>query len=608
MCGFAVFFSRKRNFNQHFLKQVSQDLIHRGPDSEGITSGPGWSMVFRRLAIMDPTTNANQPMSDSTKNYRIVFNGEIYNYIALRKELITAGYVFQTNSDTEVILNGYIHWGSEVFKKLEGMFSIAIINLVDRIAVVARDPLGIKPLYMSNYNGIIAFASETKPLRRLVKTKVDINSLSELMIFRFASGELSNYEKIEKIIGGTLITISLDNLEVNKTKYFNILDTFGDSNNVSVKKYIEDSVSTHMQSDVGYALQLSGGVDSSLIAAIVREKTVAPLSSFGLKLSDDEKYDESSFQESVARKFKIDHNILEVGEREFSESLPRAIHFMEGPVPHFGCVYLMLLSGLIKKTNKVVLTGEGADEMFGGYMRYQLWKNLQRKGVYAKLIPNHLWPYLTRYKEIQRYSGRDPAIYGSVYHDFLTLFDLFPSLVPKAGYRDKTLENIKDFRTRMFIVDQTSYLESLLMRQDRMSMSHSVESRVPFVHLPLIKAVNSLSNNYRCPGGETKPILKNIARKYLSKELVDRRKIGLTLPLDDWLRDKKSNFSDYISDLVSVNSEISQYTDIKKLKKSVNDFSQNKNNSRLPIAHLINIELWLKSVKNDPVSEPIFTK
>jgi asparagine synthase (glutamine-hydrolysing) len=160
----------------------------------------------------------------------------------------------------------------------------------------------------------------------------------------------------------------------------------------------------------------------------------------------------------------------------------------------------------------------------------------------------------------------------------------------------------------MFIVDQTSYLESLLMRQDRMSMSHSVESRVPFVHLPLIKAVNSLSNNYRCPGGETKPILKNIARKYLSKELVDRRKIGLTLPLDDWLRDKKSNFSDYISDLVSVNSEISQYTDIKKLKKSVNDFSQNKNNSRLPIAHLINIELWLKSVKNDPVSEPIFTK
>ncbi|MDH3582540.1 MAG: asparagine synthase C-terminal domain-containing protein, partial [Hyphomicrobiales bacterium] len=357
---------------------------------------------------------------------------------------------------------------------------------------------------------------------------------------------------------------------------------------------IQASVRAHLQSDVGYSVQLSGGVDSSLVAALAKEAADTPVSSFGIKL-DDPAHDESPFRAAVVETCGLDHHEVHLTARDFADALPRAVAHMEGPVPHYGCVMLMLLCDRIRQTSKVVLTGEGADEFFGGYMRYGQWRYLRRLGLMAQLVPRKLWPYLQRYRAVQRYARRDPAIYAAVYHDFLALNQIFPDFVPLPGARDAASARFRDFRSRMFAVDQTAYLESLLMRQDKMAMAASVEARVPFTHMPLAHVVNRFPHSLRAPGGKTKPLLKEIAARYLPRNVVYRRKVGLGLPLDDWAADEKG-LGRYLEYLTDPNSQLSQFAERERLTAAVEAFRKGERIAQPPIAHLVNLELWLRSL------------
>lgn len=411
MCGIAALFDPGRRFDPLLLAAIDGDLFHRGPDSGGTAADDGWALVFRRLAILDPTPAADQPMTDAEERLTLVYNGEIYNYRQLRAELTAAGVILRTDGDTEVILEGYRVWGRRLLDRLEGMFAFVLIDRHEGIALAARDPLGIKPLYMARQGSLTAFSSEARPLHRLVAACVDEDALAELLTFGWAAGRMSNFKDVERLPGGTLVTVPLSGGTVTERRYCDPLDTLdaeeiSDSGGVEdrVQDALESSVSAHLASDVGYTVQLSGGVDSSLISALAAAHTKSGLASFSVSLGQHS-YDESPYQRTVAERYKLSHHDVQVTATDYADALPRAVRHMEGPTPHGGCVMLMLLCDEIRRHSKVVLTGEGADELFGGYERYKIWRKLMWQERFSKVLPTALLPPCWPFAGMRRLGG-----------------------------------------------------------------------------------------------------------------------------------------------------------------------------------------------------------
>ena len=610
MCGLAALFEPGRTFAPELLASIDADLLHRGPDSGGRLSEPGLALVFRRLAILDTRDDANQPMSDPDGRYALIFNGEIYNYRRLRAELESLGCAFRTTGDTEVLLQGFARWGEGVLERLEGMFAFVIVDRKERTVTAARDPLGIKPLYIARLGNAVALASEARPLRRIVNRGVDRDALAELLLFRFAAGRLSNFSGIERVSPGTVIRFSLDGGGYRERSYGNVLDTIRpeqhtDRNAVidSIDAAVRQSVEDHLASDVGYAVQLSGGVDSSLVTLLATEQRGERVHSFGLNLGDNV-HDERRYRDVVVARTGTLHHEIPVDGKVIADAFPRAVHHMEGPSPHLGCILLMVLCDEIRPLTKVVLTGEGADEFFGGYQRYERWRDLQRHRRFARLVPDALWPLLDRYRAIRIYSRNEPAVYASVFADYLQLSEMFPELAPRPGAREQAAARFRDFRDKMFAVDQTAYLESLLLRQDKMAMAASVEARVPYTHWPLVRLANKIPNTLRAPGGTTKPILKAVAERYFPRDFVHRRKVGLTLPLKDWLADP-SGLGRYLDLISGSGSELSRYGEAGRMARLVERFRQGDGALARVLVHLINLEIWLRNAAEPlPSAEP----
>lgn len=612
MCGLAAFFAPGRTFPEELLAGADADLHHRGPDSSGRVTETGWALVFRRLAIMDPSAAADQPMTDASGRCTLIFNGEIYNFHALRRELQAGGAHFDTNSDTEVILHGYLRWGIDVVERLEGMFVFVLVDRTQNIAIAARDPFGIKPLYLCETPNGIGLASEMAPLLRIVESRVDETALAELMMFSWAAGTLSNLKGIERVPGGTLLTIPLRGGAVRQRRFVDVLDTMRPEEEMTpaaaesgALAAIEQSVQAHLMSDVGYTLQLSGGVDSGLVAALASQAAGRPISSYSVSLGNHA-FDEGRFRKPMVERYGLNHHEIEIGGREFADALPRAIRHMEGPVPHGGCVTLMLLCDRLRAESKVVLTGEGADEMFGGYERYGLWRKLAWQERLARILPAGLLPSVWPFLGLRRLAGRDAAIYSAVYHDYHAMHRVFPGLTPKPGLREATSRRFKDFRDRLFAIDQVAYLESLLVRQDKMSMAASVEARVPYVHLPLARVVNRLRRDVRAPGGETKPLLKQIAARFLDRDAVYRRKIGLWLPYDDWLADDKG-LGRYLDLLLEPNGRLRAYADVPALTSAVDCFRGGKRQGLPSMWMLVNTEMWLRGLSERAATKRAIT-
>ncbi len=607
MCGFAAMFEPGRTFAPDLLRAMDADLFHRGPDSGGLDSRPGHALVFRRLSILDTRDDADQPMHDESGRYALVYNGEIYNYRALRGELETAGHKFRTTGDTEVLLRGFIEWGEGVLDRLEGMYAFVMVDHETRTVTAARDPFGIKPLYVMRQAGLTAFGSEMRPLRRLGETAPDPVALSELLLFRFAAGRLSNLTGIDRLPGGTVVTVGLDGHGYRERRFCDILDTLGrpekippDEADELVEQAVRRSVHDHLASDVGYAVQLSGGIDSSLVTALAANESEAPLHSFGIDLGDTP-HDEAIWRREAVEVAGPVHHEVAIDGDGFGDAFTRAVTHMEGPSPHLGCVLLMLLCDEIRPHTKVVLTGEGADEMFGGYQRYGIWRDLQKYRRFARMVPGFAWPLLDRYRAIRIYADHDPAVYASVFADYLGLSEIFPELVARPGAREAAAARFSDFRDRMYAVDQTAYLESLLLRQDKMAMAASVEARVPFTHLPLARAVNRLPHGLRTPGTVTKPLLKRFAEKFFSHEFVHRRKVGLTLPLAEWLADP-AGLGGRLELLTDADARLAGFGERAGLRSLVERFRGGEAAVGRILVHLINIELWLRSLDDLPAA------
>lgn len=618
MCGFAALFAPSWICPPDVASAIEQDLYHRGPDSGGHVTELGFSLIFRRLSIMDPAARSDQPMTSPDGRYTLIFNGEIYNFRTIRMMLEQAGHQFVGTGDSEVILRGFMEWGSGVFDYLEGMYACVIVDRVSGRAIAARDPLGIKPLYLRR--GFLvgrpscAFASTATPLARLAPTHIDPHALGELIVFTWAAGRLSNLLEVERVPGGTVIEVDLKSGEIvetrqtdplrslERTERSELADLSREALIDALDDLVQESVRAHLMSDVGFSVQLSGGVDSSLIAAIASKQSEAPIASFGVKI-DDPNLDEASHRAAVVASVSLNHHECPTSGMDFAELLPTAVAHMEGPVPHGGCVMLLKLCGEIAKTSKVVLTGEGADEFFGGYFRYGIWQKLRMQESVARLFGSLPLPDIYPLKGVHRLRHMDAVSQATISQDAIAYIDVFPEFLPPSqGARGSANARFRDFRDRMLAVDQSAYLESLLVRQDKMSMARSVEARVPFVHWPLAQKLNGIPHDLRVPGkGSTKPLLKAVAERYLPHSVIHRRKVGLRLPYDRWVGENNA-LGRYIPDLLGSKGRLLGHANPDRFRSLVDrNMAAIKTDQAAPergaIFHFINLELWLRWVE-----------
>lgn len=583
MCGFLAAFGGAAGLLRAELCELGNLLRHRGPDSSQFKSSDDFFLCFHRLAIQDTNARSDQPMVDGTGRYVLVFNGEIYNYPELRSELARRGHVFRTSGDSEVLLQGLILEGSNFLSKLEGMFSLILWDTHEKRLIVARDPFGIKPLYYLEVSGTVLFASEPRPLRMFARDSVNSEALPELLVFRHSAHD-SLFTRIRSLPGGHSLSGPPNRLM--QTAYADPLsllhdnDSPGEPNEFDIEQLIRHSVHMHARSDVGFAVQLSGGVDSSLIASICASSHTPKPESYGAHICGYE-YDEEQYRSLVVNRYALCHREVPITGAEFAATLPAAIFALDAPTPHYGCVALFIVCREIARTQKVVLTGEGADEMFGGYSRY-----LEVDKYHP--VPQHDDGY-----------GDLPAssvLFCSAYSGLAVFRGLFRSLDFSFRARRALASRFPDVLRQMMALDHQYYLSSLLMRQDRISMAHGLEARVPFVYWPLAKALSKIPVSRRMPLNDTKPLLKRTARKYLPACVIDRSKNGLLLPIERWLRDDNA-LGRYLCALTDSSARLADYVDRRALRAMVDDFRRAKGNSaNSALMQILNVELWLRSL------------
>ncbi|MBY0435867.1 MAG: asparagine synthase (glutamine-hydrolyzing) [Cyclobacteriaceae bacterium] len=582
MCGLSGFITYSEidyNSRKVMLRKMGAYQVHRGPDSWGEMFMTKAALGHNRLSILD-IEGGVQPMKSFNDTYTIIFNGEIYNHLSLRNQLIKLGYSFRTNhSDTETILVGYQHWGKSLFEKLEGMFAIAIWDNENEEIVLARDTFGIKPLYYSFLAewGLI-FSSESKAILSAELFKPELNQYAIIEYFHFRGPVHPNtlIKQISKLDPGHFLKWSVrdENFVIQRySKDSNWGDNRLKDRRVEMdklKSLLTESVKSQLVADVPVGLFLSGGVDSSTLCAI--SKDIDTLQTFNI--GTDSKLDESPYARLVAEKLKLPLYTLFINEGDFIKSIKDWIYFNDDPVSDPSALALMLLSAEVKKNNiKVVLSGEGSDELFLGYYSYLKFKVVRK---IAKYIPNFIlrWVCL-RIGQAKLLDYLDDASSPFLGTAHLTSYmQKYKIIEPRSHH---FIEKFKiDIETRFsaakfksekgpLLIDQEIRLPNdILARTDRATMAHSIEARVPFLDTEVARFANSLSNKHLVSIWllRGKAILKELAATMLPKSIIYRRKRGFDLPIAQWLN---VSFKDVAYQFISERRiDIINYAEVQK--------------------------------------------
>jgi asparagine synthase (glutamine-hydrolysing) len=543
-------------------------LAHRGPDDAGSWIGHTVGLGHRRLSIID-LAGGHQPMSNEDGTVWIAFNGEIYNHRELRSILKERGHHYRGQSDTETIIHLYEEWGIEGVRKLRGMFAYAIWDSVQRKLVLARDRLGIKPLYYTvKDDGTLYFASEIKALiaGRAIKPELNYDGLADYAANRFTSGEETLFRGVKRLSPGH--TLQWLDGQTRIEPYWDL--SFTKSNSpLKQEEYVDrfselfrESVRLHLMSDVPLGVFLSGGIDSSAITAAMTTMVSAPIKTFSVAFAEREA-NELNYARVVARAFKTDHHEIVVTPEEFFGELPALIYQEDEPIAHPSSVPLYFVSKLARQHVKVVLTGEGSDELMAGYNKYRVTiENLRLGRHYQGIVPASARQMVKR--QIEKLSGASrvlqklhrtflclPADIRDIYFDNFAVYSpsmqkgLFtPATRDRMGDSDPyraSLQYIDDsdaesLLDQLLAADLKTYLHELLMKQDQMSMAASLESRVPFLDHKLVEFATHLPVKMKLRGWTTKYVLRQAMRNVLPNEILRRTKMGFPVPLGSWLR------------------------------------------------------------------------
>ncbi len=550
MCGFAgvLHFDRSKQVDEARLTAARESLIHRGPEYGANFIDGNIGLGHRRLSIIDLSNDGNQPMFSSDGRYVIVYNGEIYNYRQLQKELSSKGIQFKSSSDTEVLLYMYIVYGEPMLEQLNGMFSFAIWDKQERSLFIARDRVGIKPLYYYYDSSSLVFASEAKALFRYgLELQVDEDSLNEFLLFRFVSGERTLFRNIKKLMPGHSISIK-ENKEVSIKCWWHLADKI--QAHQAIKDPVEwftdtfdDSIKNHMISDVPIGVLLSGGLDSSSVCASLYKQGFKSIETFnvGFKNFVD---DESKLAADLSKKYGFTYHSIHVEDDELAENLSIADYMHDEPLVHENEPQIIAISRYAKKTATVLLSGEGADEFLGGYVRYKPLKYLPYKGIINFLLSSVPGVYKNnRLAKLQRYftvNSIDDML-------LLNAVNNFPADFKKLGvdvsymhveYRERMLKEAKalypnSVQRQAMYLDQHTYLHSLNDRNDRATMAASIECRVPFLDHRLMEGLGTLSDDWFFQGKKGKFILKESYKSVLPEATLNFRKVGFSVP---WIK------------------------------------------------------------------------
>ncbi|MFZ2853187.1 MAG: asparagine synthase (glutamine-hydrolyzing) [Rhodocyclaceae bacterium] len=615
MCGIAGWIaSSTARLDRATLAAMLRAIAHRGPDDEGMYDAPAGATgqrVFlghRRLSIIDPD-GARQPMCAA--GLALVFNGEIYNFRELRDTLVQHGYSFSRDSDTEVLLRAYQHWGDDLLHRLRGSFAFAIWDEGRERLFMARDRFGEKPLYLYENGGSLYFASEVKALLCVpdCKARVDVTAVRDYLAYRYVPAPKTLFAGIRKLMPGTCAV--WQGGQFSERRYWQAPDGQACVPQPAASDVVGDflarldgAVKLQMVSDVPFGAFLSGGLDSSMIVALMTRH--CPLvNTFSVGFGED-RYSELAYAAQVARQFGTTHHELTVSSSDLVEQLPKLVAFRDAPVSEPSDIAIYLLACEAARSVKMVLTGEGSDEILGGYPKhvferlaggYQHLPRALRNGLIAPLV--QALPYRFRRAKtamanlnIEDWRERQVRWFGALSHrerDRLSVLrgsDMPPPGAPPFD-ADPGIGSLR----RILYFDQTSWLpDNLLERGDRMSMAASIEARVPFLDHQLAEFVSTLPDDCRVRGTRTKWILREAGKQLLPPSILARPKVGFRVPVNEWMRGTMRDF--LLDHLQGAQSLTRAYFEPAILDGLLADHLTGKQNHEKLLWSLLNLEVW----------------
>ncbi len=545
MCGInGILKFNHTKVDEHQLIKMRDALEHRGPDDAGYFIQDNVGLGHRRLSIIDTSAAGHQPFISENKRYAMVFNGEIYNYKSFYPELKSKGITLKTSSDTEVLLHLFELYGMDFLKRLHGMFAFAIWDTLEKKLILARDRMGVKPLYYAFYQNSIYFASEQKALFTAgVPLEISESGMDEYFFNRFVGGENTLYNRVKKVLPGHYMTLE-NNGYTTYTKWWNLKSEIQNHPTIhNPKKWFEetffDSVKLRMVSDVPVGVLLSGGLDSCSILSSLYHQNFENINTFNIGFSEEE-HNESFLAKNITENYHYNFHQTKLDNDALFLNLAESTYYQDEPLMHLNEPHLLAVSKIAKPKVKVLLSGEGADELMGGYVRYKALKNPSLLKVVSGLSLMERFNKKPRFDKLVRYSKIDNV-------DDLVIFNgsnVYPEDIqhfygkkemPDNIYRYKILEEAKELypnnpQRQALYFDQHTYMCSLLDRNDRCTMGTSIECREPFLDFRLIAGLGTLDDKWFFTGKKGKFILKDTMRNKLPDEILYFRKIGLSAP------------------------------------------------------------------------------
>lgn len=619
MCGICgqLNFENRAPVSRQDIVQMARSITHRGPDDEGFHLDGPLGLGFRRLSIID-LEGGHQPMSNPEESVWVVFNGEIYNFPELRRELEEHGYVFRTSCDTEVIVHGYTHWGDRVFEHLNGMFGLAIWDARQRRLVLARDRYGIKLIYYRIDRGRLHFGSEIRALTAVAGEKpgVDPVALNLFIRYRYTPSPYTIFKGVRKLAPGSLLVCENGACSIRRWDQFRPAPFSPPKSAAQAQEELLDlyqqSMKRHLLSDVPLGLLLSGGVDSSLLLALMNQNGQAWQTytvGYGSSFADDELAD----AEETARQFGSRHTGVLLDRSAFEEALPKIVGCLEEPIASSSIVPMYFVCQRARQDVKVALMGQGPDELFGGYRRHlgvrygAAWAGLPswvrgaassairamprnetlQRGIYSLDTPDRL----RRYQQVLSLMPGDRI--DHLFQDGL--------LEPDAG--DRILDCWQDLAPQMeqtdelggfqFLEVRSTLPDELLMYADKLSMAHSLEVRVPFLDRAIVEYVERLPAALKVRHGAQKWLHRRVCESLLPKNILKRKKRGFAVNVvDDWFRDAMQSGMEEM--LFESNSGISEYFRPDAVRAMLKEHQSGQKDNHKVLFSLVVFEQWMR--------------